>query len=245
MRLQVKHARFTSVLTALATALVLFIVYFLVRPGLLEKEYVKGLDARTTAMAWNLERFETGKALENRDFPKYKAAVDGQFGEPDYLAVFDKKGVPLFRHTKDRESELFYSLTQEIQGGKIKKDDSPMVRFYGQKKFYIVLKELRDGTMAVSYAFALSRRDLIRLGLEITLIILLSVAAGTIFHMVLYRSGKITPGMEHTVVKVGSRGEARIPDVERKKEEIAATAAERLKNYVFEQIGRASCRERV
>ncbi len=228
-----KHTRFKSVLLALTTAMVLLIAYLLVRPGLLEKEFVKGLDSKANTMAFNLEKFEAERPLKNRDFRKFKAAVDGKFGEPEYLAIFDTTGTPLFRYTLDRESELFYSLTQEIQGGKIKKEDSPMVRFYGDKKFFIVLKELREGTLTISYAFALSRKNLVRLALEIALIVLLSIAAGTAFHLVLSRSGKAAAEEERTVVKA-SRGKAGISDLERKKEEISASAAESLKNYVFE-----------
>ncbi len=219
---------------ALVTALILLVGYFLVRPGLLEHEYLNALNARSAAATTGLERFESEKSIEGRDFQKFRETLEKEFGPADYFAVFDKKNVPVYRHTLDRESELFYSLTQEIQSGKVSTGMSPLVRFYNQKKYYVHLNNFRDGSMALSYAFRLSRKDIIRIALELTLIILLSVAAGALVHIALYRSGKIAPTAEHRVIKVGARKEAAAPGDDRKAGEMSAQAAESLKNYVLE-----------
>lgn len=228
------NTRFKSTLFALTAALILLVAYFFVRPGLLEREYLGILDARSASAAWNLERFETDKQLERKDFQKFKASLEAQSGAIDYLAVFDKKGVPVYRYTLDRESELFYSLTQDIQSKKITAKDSPLVRFYNQKKFYIFLRDIRDGSMAQSYAFSLSRKDLIRIALEISLIILISIAAGALIHMGLSRSGRMPSSGERRVVKAGSDKKPPVRSDQNKADEISAYASESLKNYVLD-----------
>ena len=228
------NARYKSTVFAIAAALMLLVAYFFIRPGLLEKECLKRLDSFSTSAAWNLERFERDKALERKDFQKYRESLEGGPDSLEYFAVFNKSQVLLYRHTRDRESELFYSVTQDIQSKKITSKDSPLVRFYNQKKYYVFVREIKDGTMALSSAFSLSRKDLIRVILEISLIVLLSIAAGTLFYIAMYRSGRATSDGEHRVIKVGGPQKPVIPDEEKKRSEISDYAAENLKNYVFE-----------
>ena len=225
---------YKSILLAVTLFLIMITAYFFVRPGLFEKEYVKSLESRSSWTSSSLEAFERDKPIENRDMGKVQSAIEKKFGPPEYFAVYNKKNVPLFRHTRDRESELFYSLGRDIETGKLTPGDSPLVRFYNQKKYYIFLNEIRDGYMALSWSFILSRRDMLRLFLEILLIVLVSIAAGSVFHVVLYRSGGIPAPAEHQVIKVGGDTKPRIKNVEKKADEIRLYAADNLRNFVYD-----------
>jgi hypothetical protein len=228
------NARYKSTIFAIAAAMILLVAYFFVRPGLLEKEYLKRLDSASTTAAWNLERFDRDKVLERKDFQKYRESLEPGFAPLEYFAVFNTAGGLLYRHTRDRESELFYSVTQDLQSKKITAKDSPLVRFYNQKKYYVFVREIKDGTVALSSVFRLTRKDIIRVVLELSLIVLLSIAAGTLFYIALYRSGRAPSAGAHRVIRVGSQKKAVVPDEEKKRSEISDYAAENLKNYVFE-----------
>jgi hypothetical protein len=208
--------------------------YFFVRPGLFEKEYVTSLETRSTWTAANLEGFEKDKPVENRNLGKVQTALEKKFGPSEYFAVYNKKNVPVYKHTLDRESELFYSLGRDLETGKLSPADSPLVRFYNQKKFYIFINEIGDETLALSWSFQLSRRNMLRLFLEILLIVLVSIAAGSVFHVVLYRSGAIPAPAEHQVIRVGGDTGSRIKDVEKKADEIRVYASDNLRNYVYD-----------
>ncbi len=225
---------YKSILFAVTIFLLLIMAYLFVRPGIFEKEYVNNLESRSTWTAASLEGFERDKPIENRNMGKVQAALEKKFGPTEYFSVYNKKNVPVYKHTLDRESELFYSLGRDLETGKLSPADSPLVRFYNQKKFYIFISEIRDGTLALSWSYRLSRKDMVRLFLEILLIILVSIAAGSLFHVALYRSGAIPAPAEHQVIRVGGDTGSRIKDVEKKADEIRLFASDNLRNYVYD-----------
>ncbi len=228
-----------SIAIALLLMVVLLAGYFFIRPGLYEKEYTGRLLRQCDEISQKLTRFESNREFGKKDYPKLFEGVNKIHGPLEYFAVFDALNAKIFAFTLDRESELFYSITQDIAAGKIKAEEKPLVRFYNQKKFFIFVKNVPGGTLALSYRFEPTRKDIIRLGLEITLLILMSIFFAAAVHLYRYRSGKI-PAEVHRVVKVGNSSRIDIPDFEGKKNEISASATERLKSYVFELFSNIS-----
>ncbi len=228
-----------SIVIALLFMVMLLAGYFFIRPGLYEKEYTGRLIRQCDEISQKINRFETNRAFGKKDFPKLFEAVNKIHGPLEYFAVFDASNAKIFTFALDRESELFYSITQDIAAGKIKAEEKPFVRFYNQKKFFIFVKTVPGGTLALSYRFEPTRKDIIRLGLEITLLVLLSIFFATAIHLYRYRSGKI-PAEVHRVVKVGESSKTVIPNLEERKHDITAHATERLKSYVFELFSNIS-----
>lgn len=214
-------------------------IYFFFRPGLYEKEYTERLASKTHEVVKKIERFEGTREFSRKDYQKFFDTAQKIHGPFEYFAVFDASNAKLFTFTLDRESELFYSITQDIASGQIKAEEKPLVRFYNQKKFFIFVKPVPGGTLALSYRFEPTRKDLIRLSLEITLLVLMSIFFAAALHLYRYRSGKI-PAEVHRVVKVGGPSKTVIPDLEERKNEISASASERLKSYVFELFSNIS-----
>lgn len=222
-----------SIIITLLLMAILLAGYFFIRPGLYEREYTGRILRQFNEITKTLERFESDREFSKKDYPKFFDAAQKTHGQLEYFAVFDAANSKIFSFTLDRESELFYSITQDIASGKIKAEEKPLIRFYNHKKFFVFVRNIPHGTLAASFRFEPTRKDIVRLSLEIALLVLMAVFFATAFHLYRYRSGKL-PAEVHHVVKVGQSPRIDIPDLEARKNEIIASASERLKLYVFE-----------
>lgn len=222
-----------SVLFSILLLAIFLMLYLFIRPGFYEKEYTGRLSKQCDEISQKIERFESDREFGKKNYQQFFDAANKAHGPFEYFALFDAKKTNVFAFTRDIESELFYSITQDIGSGKITPEEKPLVRFYNQKKFYVFVKSIHDGTMGLSYRFEPTRKDIIRLSLEITLLVLMSIFFAAALYLFRYRSGKI-PAEAHRVVKVGQSSKTVIPDIEAKRTEITASASERLKSYVFE-----------
>ncbi len=223
----------TAFLFGIITLSLFLTAYFFIRPRLYEHEYISRISSQSKELMKKIEQYDPTREFSQKDYRKFFEAANKIHGPFEYCAIFDSLNANIYSFSLDRESELFYSITQDISAGKLKAEEKPLVRYYNEKKFYIIIKHIPGGTCALSYRFEPTRRDIIRLSLEIILIVLMSIFFAATFHIYRYRSGKVAAEV-HRVVKVGKDSKSLIPDLDDKRREFSSCTAGRLKSYVYE-----------
>ncbi|MCX7679555.1 MAG: GGDEF domain-containing protein [Spirochaetes bacterium] len=206
--------------------------YLFIRPSFYEKEYIEHLNVKARDIIRYIEKFEPNNELNKKNFQKLFTETFQKRFPIEYLAIFDSRAGKIFSYSSDRESELFYSITHDIQEGKLQAAEKPLIRFYNQKKFYIFIKPLAGGMSAIGFRFEPTKKDIVRFILEIVLIVLLSIFFAAAIHLYRYRTGKI-PAQAHLITPQKAK-HSFIPDLAVKKTELSTHATNKLKEYVLE-----------
>lgn len=233
MKSNVKTIVLTIILTVIAS-----VVYLFIRPRFYEQTYLERIEGKTREIITIIEKTDLKKELNQIDIQKIFENQAKKLVPIEYLAIFDTLSGKFSSISLDKESELFYSISHDIQSSKLQPTEKPMVRFHKQKKYYVFLKQIPGGLCAVGYRFEPTRRDIIQLALEILLIIVLSIFIATVFHLYRYRTGKI-PADVH-VIKIKKDTSSFIRDLDTKKNELSILATNRLKEYVLNLFNKIS-----
>lgn len=208
--------------------------YFMVRPGMIEKEHAKRVESFTQNIAWLLDGFEREKPLAVRDLRKFRQAIDSRLGPVPFLAITDAGGRILNRDGIDQSNELYYSLAQSIENGQLSRQPGVAVRFHEQKRHYIIIKNAAGGSVITVFPFTITRKTYLKLSLEIALAVLVSVLITTLIYIVFHKGKKPLIKTEFHVTDVSKTAAPSVANEEKASRELHNFATETLSQYVFD-----------
>ncbi len=224
-----------TTLLGITLTLVLLIAYFFIRPGMVERSYVRSIGSTANSISLLFNSFQRDRRIFEKDIPQFKRMIESRFGPQEFLAVANSEGAVINKDDIDRGSELYYSIIQNFEGNLMSRSPGMLVRYHNGKKYYILVNNVTGGSMITVYPFRLTKMMYIKLSLEIALIILVSILIAALSYILRHRRPRAvsTPEQQKDVNIAKPQARPAINE-DAASRELSNFASSSLGEYVFE-----------
>jgi hypothetical protein len=173
--------------------LFMFVMYILIRPSMLEEEYAAELGVKSDGVGSLFSGFEKGKKIGDRDIERFKKTAEEKYGPIAFIAVGDANFNVLNKNKLDLSNEFIDSIIYGFEQKKLvpTADKKFFIRFFNQKKYYIFVRNITDGSLLLIFPHQLYQSSMTRLILELSLTLLFSIIITALLYIFMNKSGKV------------------------------------------------------
>ncbi len=223
-----------TTLLGITLTLVLLIAYFFIRPGMVERSYIRGIESTANSISLVFNSFQRDRRIFEKDIPQFKRMIESRFGPQEFLAIANREGTVINKDDIDRGSELYYSIIQNFEGNLMSRAPGMLVRYHNGKKNYILVTNVTGGSMITVYPFRLTKMMYIKLSLEIALIVLVSILIAALSYILRHRRPRPVSKPEYRDI-TATRPQTSSPiNEDAASRELSNFASSSLGEYVFE-----------
>lgn len=211
--------------------------------GKIEKEHIKSLITASENIMLSLATYEKKEKLKEKNLSDFCSSIQKKYPEIALIAIADNKSRLMEGKNNEliSDSKTYDSIIDSFINNEFKKEGGRdfLIRYYGQSRFYVFVKDVLDGKFLVIFPYRLSFKYMVQLILEILLIIICTIIISAIFYIHLRRSGLISdePGRPAGMIKENKKsvfltGKGKKADKTSGK--ISSLTLDSLNDYIFQ-----------